>query len=294
MAPSTDVYFFALLPALLWGINPIFNKKGIVRGGTPLQGALVVVSVGVGCYLLGLTLLGDIFGMASLSLSGVFIFLLSGVVGAGAWLASFIGVDRVGASISTAGFNTHPLFATAVALVFLGEQLSTQTVLGIVILVGGLTLVGVSKGGDRSGWELYELVFPLSASAAYALSNVVRRYGLTRTDITTLEAITINASATLVVLLIYAAVTRDRKIVPPPASRRAFALSGLLSAGALFFLFEAFDRGSVAVVSALSGLSPAFATIVAAVLLADVERVTRGVVAGAALVVCGTTLITLA
>jgi drug/metabolite transporter (DMT)-like permease len=47
-------------------------------------------------------------------------------------------------------------------------------------------------------------------------------------------------------------------------------------------------------VSALSGLSPVVATIVAAVLLADVERVTRGVVAGAALVVCGTTLITLA
>ncbi|MFB6155521.1 MAG: EamA family transporter [Haloferacaceae archaeon] len=294
MGPVPDVYLFALLAALLWGASPVLTKSGIVRGGTSLQGSLVVVTVGVICYLGGLVAVGGVGGLLSLSPVALLVFTVSGTAGAVAWLSSFVGVDRVGASINSAGFNTHPLFATVIALLALGEALSLQTTAGIVVIVVGLTVVATSKGGDREGWRVSDLVFPLSASAAYAFSNVVRRYGLTRTSATTLEAITVNALATLLALLVYATVTRDRRLVPPVGAFRAFAVSGLLAAFALFFLFEAFARGSVAVVSALSGLSPVVATVVTAVFLADVERVTRGVVAGVSLVVCGATLITLA
>lgn len=294
MGPVSAVHLFALLAALMWGISPVFTKSGIVRGGTSLQGAVTVVAVGAGCYLVGLAVRGDIGALLTLSPLALLLFAASGTMGAAAWLASFVGVDRVGASINTAGFNTHPLFATVVALSVLGETLSLQTTFGIVVLVVGLAVVAASKGGDRSGWDLIDLVFPLSAAAAYALSNVVRRYGLTSTTVTTLEAITVNAFATLVALLVYAAATSDRQLVPPRDSLRAFVSSGFLSAVALFSLFEAFARGSVAVVSALSGLSPVVATVVSAVFLADVERVTLGVVTGAGLVVCGATLITIA
>lgn len=224
----------------------------------------------------------------------VYVFAFAGVAGALAWLTSFVGVDRVGASINTAGFNTHPLFATVVAFLLLGEKLSAQIGVGVIIIVGGLTVIGTSNGGDRAGWSPIDLAFPLLASAAYAVSNVVRRFGLTQTDVTTFEAITINSIATLGALFAYAAVTRDIQLLPPKEAMRPFVLSGLFSGFALLSLFEAFNRGSVAVVSALSGLSPVFATVIAAVFLADVERVTAGIVVGVLLVVCGALLIALA
>ncbi|MFC4248771.1 EamA family transporter [Natribaculum luteum] len=289
-----DVYLFALLAALFWGASPVLTKSGIVRGGTSLQGSLVVVAVGTICYFASLAVLGDVTDLLSLSPIAVLVFTSSGAAGAVAWMASFTGVDRVGASINSAGFNTHPLFATVIALLFLGEAMSLQTTFGIVVIVVGLTVVATSKGGDKAGWDIAELVFPLSAAAAYAVSNVVRRYGLTRTSVTTLEAITVNAIATLAALLVYAAVARDRQLVPPVDALRPFIWSGLLSAFALFFLFEAFARGSVAIVSALSGLSPVVATVVSAVVLTDIERVTLGIATGVSLVVCGATLITLA
>jgi DME family drug/metabolite transporter len=292
MGAVSTVHLFALAAALLWGISPVFTKRGIVRGGTSFHGSLTVVTAGAGCYLVGLAIRGNLEGLLTLSPLAVLLFVLSGVIGASVWLGFFAGVDRVGASIATAGFSTHPLFAAVIALVALGESLSPLTAGGVVILVAGLVLVASSNGGDRSGWTLRDLVFPLSAAAAYAVSNVIRRHGLTATPATPLEAITINVVASLVVLLGYALVTRERQRRPSAASVRAFVASGLLSAVALLSLFEAFARGSVAVVSALSGLSTVVTTAVTAVFLADVERITRAVVTGACLVVCGTALIT--
>jgi uncharacterized membrane protein len=293
MSVPAELFVFSLAPALLWGISPTFTKRGLVGGGTSLQASVVVVTVGAVCYWLGLVALGDPSHLRMLSVRSVAIFSVSGVVGAVAWLASFTGVKRVGASVNTAGFNTHPLFATLVAFVWLRETLSVQTVVGIGVVVVGLATVAASKGGDRGGWRRRDLAFPVLAAIAYSVSNVVRRFGLTTTTARTLEAIAINAVATLVVLLVYAAVVREQRVLPPRSSLYNFLVSGTLSAFALFFLFEAFARGPVAIVSALSGLSPVVATLVAAVTLSDVERVTAGVVAGAAFVVVGATLITL-
>jgi len=289
---SGSVYVLSLAAALLWGVSPTFTKRGIVSGGTSLQGSLVVVGVGVVCYL-GATVATDgLAGLVRLSPTTYAVFLASGALGSFAWLAYLTGVDRVGASVSEAGFNVHPLVATVVAFVVLGERLSSLTALGIVVIAAGLGVVATSNGGDRGGWRPYELVFPLSAAGAYAVSNVVRRFGLTRTPVTTLEAITINVVATFVALLVYAVLTRERDLAPSAEPFRNFAASGLVSAVAFLLLFEAFARGSVAVVSAIAGLSPVFATVVAALFLADVERVTRGVVAGVVLVFAGVVLIT--
>jgi uncharacterized membrane protein len=64
---------------------------------------------------------------------------------------------------------------------------------------------------------------------------------------------------------------------------------------ALLAFFTAFslDAGRVAVVDSLAATAPLFTTLFSAVLLRDVERVTRGVVLGALLVVVGVVLITI-
>ena len=255
---------------------------------------LTVVTVGVGCYVAGLAVRGGLDGLLMLPPLTILLFAASGTVDASVWLGLFAGVGRVGASIVTAGFSTHPLFAAVIVLVALEEALSPLTMVGILVLVSGLVIVAVSNGGDRSDWGLADLAFSLSAAAAYALSNVIRRYVLTATSASPPEAVTVNASATPTVLSEYATLTRDRITRPAPASLRAFAVSGLFSAVALLSVFEAFARGSVAVVSDLSGRSPAVTTPVAAVFLADVERMTVGVVIGVGLVVCGATPITVA
>lgn len=293
--PVPSFYLLALVAALLWGFSPILSKRGMAAGGSALQASLVVVTVDSVLYWLGLLWRHGTAPFDGLPLETVGVFLFAGVVGTALGrLATFAGVHRVGASVNSAGISTRPLFATLLALAWLGEPVSPLAAVGIVVLVAGLVVLALGKGGDLGGWTTRDLLFPLAAAAAFAVGNVVRRYGLTVTDASTLQAVALNESAALVALFGFAVATRRADVLDAPRETYLFFTgSGLLTAVALFALFEAFDRGPVALVDSIAATAPFFTTIFAYFLLSDVERVTRGVVAGALLVVAGAALITL-
>lgn len=290
------VYALSLVPAVLWGFGPILDKRGMDAGGTSLQAAFVVVLLNTVLFWVALTVRSWPNPLAGLTPRVVLLFTVAGLVGtAAARIFVFVGVDRLGASVNSAGISTRPLFATLLALGFLGESLGPLTGVGVVVLVLGLVSLTYSKGGDVGGWETRDLLFPVGAAAVFAAGNVLRRFGFTETGATPLQAVTIDETAALIALGAYA-LTRDRADVfaVPRASYWYFSASGLLTAVALLAFFTAFslDAGRVAVVDSLAATAPLFTTIFSALLLRDVERVTRGVVVGAVLVVVGAVLIT--
>ena len=297
LAAPPIVYALALVPALLWGFSPVLSKRGMAAGGTSLQASVTVVIVDSTLFLIALAVLqgGDAFAGLTMETLGVFV--LAGVFGTALGrLATFAGVDRVGASVNSAGVSARPLFATMLAVVFLGEAASLSTAVGIVVLVAGLASLALAKGGDISGWEPYELLFPIAAAGFFAVGNVLRRYGLTSSDVTSLEAVALNELAAMVVLFGYAlARGRVGEVLGSPRETWGyFAASGTITAVALLSLFAAFGHpeGVVAVVDPLAATAPLFTTVFAYYLLGDLERVTRGVVIGAALVVLGVALVT--
>ena len=293
---AADVLVLSLLPAVLWGFSPILSKRGMAGGGASVQAALVVVVVDAAVYWTALLALGGRDPFAGVDAAALGIFVVSGLIGTALGrIATFAGVHRVGASVNAAAISVRPLFATLIALAWLGEPVGLRTGLGVVVLVTGLVVLTGSRGGDLGGWTARDLLFPLAAALAFAVGNVVRRFGLTTTDLTTLQAVTLNETAALVALVAFVLATGRREAVlgAPRATYAYFVGSGLVTAVALLSLFEALDRGPVAVVDPLTGTAPLFTTVFAAVLLRDLERVTRGVVAGAVLVVAGAALITL-
>lgn len=289
------VVALALVPAVLWGFTPVLSKRGMAAGGSSLQASLVVVVVDSTLYWVALFALQGVDLFAGLSLAAVALFAVAGFVGTALGrVAVFAGVHRVGASVNSAAISTRPLFATVLAVLLLGETVDAWTWVGILVLVSGLGVLTASKGGDIAGWQPSDLVFPLIAAACFGAGNVARRYGLvTFPDVTLLEAVAINETAALVSLAGYALVVGRRDVLDAPRETYAyFAGSGTITAFALLALFAALQRGVVALVDPLAATAPLFTTVFAALLLRDLERVTRGVVAGAALVVAGVVLIT--
>ena len=65
-------------------------------------------------------------------------------------------------------------------------------------------------------------------------------------------------------------------------------------AGGVMLMFQALSRGNVVVVSPLVSTNPLFTLVLAAVLLRDVERITRRTIVGALLVVLGVVVVTVA
>ena len=287
----------ALAAAAVWAVSMILLKRGLAAGGTIIQGSVVVAGVDAAIYwaTIGALAVGGGTSFPGFSLSIVPLFVASGVVGTALGrLLSFDGIDRVGASVNSAAISTRPLFATVLALAVLGEVVSPGTAVGIVVLVAGLVVLARSKGGDLRGWEPRELTFPVLAAVLFAASDVIRRFGLTETPVSPLEAVAFHETAGWIALLGLAAWRYD--LARP--SRRAlgiFAASGVFNAVSLLLYFQAFAMpgGSVAIVTALVGTAPLFVTAFGAVMLADLERITRGVAVAAVLVVVGAALITL-
>ena len=288
------VVVLALVPAVLWGFSPILSKRGMAGGGSSLQASLTVVVVDSTLYWVALVALQGVDLFASVTPASAALFLAAGLVGTALGrLAVFVGVDRVGASVNSAVISTRPLFASLLAVLVLGEAVTTFTVAGIVVLVVGLTLLALSRGGDRSGWDPRDLLFPLAAAAAFAVGNVARKFGLDAfAEITLLEAVALNELGALVALTAYAVVAGRGDVLDAPRRTYAyFAGSGTLTAVALLSLFAALGIGRVVVVDPLAATAPLFTAVFAAVFLRDLERVTRRLVAGAVLVVVGVALI---
>lgn len=297
LAAPPVVYALALVPAVLWGFSPVLSKRGMAAGGGAVQAALTVVVVDTSLYWVALLVRQGLDAFAGLTPASLGVFAVAGFVGTALGrIAVFHGVDRVGASVNSAVISARPLFATVLAVLALGEPVGASTAAGVAVLVVGLALLAVSKGGDVSGWTPRDLLFPLAAAAFFAGGNVLRRYGLQASPVNSLEAVAVNETAALVALGGYALARRgEGAFASPRRSYLYFAASGTLTAIALLSLFAALAHpaGRVAVVDPLAATAPLFTAGFAYVVLGDLERVTRGVVAGAALVVAGVALVTL-
>ena len=294
---SLDVLALAILPAILWGFAPIFDKRGMAGGGSSVQASLVVVFVDSTLYWLAIAALHGRNAFAGLTTEVLAVFVFAGVIGTALGrITIFVGVDRVGASLNSAILSARPLFATLIALAVLGERLGPVTAAGVVVLVSGLALLTVSKGGDLAGWQPRDLIWPLGAAAMFAVANVARRYGMVSSPISALEAVTVNETAGLVALLAFVLAQGPREVLTQPRRTYGhFAASGVLTTVAMLSLMTALglEDGRIAIVDPLVATAPLFTIVFAAVLLRDLERVTKGVVAGAGLIVVGAAMITI-
>ena len=298
LSPVHTVYLLASTSALLWGTTPILSKRGLAGGGTPAQAACTLVLVDSALFWVALVVRQGTDLFAGLTPRTLVIFAAAGVMGTALGrIGIFAGIDRVGASLNRAVVSSRPVFATLLAFVFLAEPVSLTTAFGILVLVCGLTVLALSRGGDLGGWRPRELLVPLAAAGCLAVGNVLRREGLQSSPTTTLEAVVINETVAMVVLGSYLLAAHGGDLLAGPRrSYLYFTGSGLLTAGALISLFTALSlpAGRVAVVDSLAATAPLFTVALSHFFLADLERVTGRLVVGAALVVLGAVFVTAA
>lgn len=291
----TDVYALALGAALFWGLGPVFSKRGLAGTGTWMQSTLVVLGTRTALYWVLLFVTGGVAALTDLSAETVVVFSVAGVVASGLGrLVFYIGVDEVGSTITNAFTNTRPLFAVGLAVIWLGETVTPQMAVGTLVIVAGLVVLTLSKGGDIAGWDRRYLAFPLVAATFYALGNVIRRFGFTAATVDPVQAIAVGDLAAFLFVAGTAVVSRNHGLAGSRESYSYFAVGGLFAGVGLLFLFQALslENGNVAIVDPLAATAPLFTTVFAAVFLRDLERVTLGTVLGILVAIAGVALVT--
>jgi DME family drug/metabolite transporter len=184
--------------------------------------------------------------------------------------------------------GTAPLFAVAAALLLLDEPLVAGLVVGAALIVTG----GILLASDRARPEHFTrigLVYALLCTVAFALRDpLVRWLGTEATDVEPILAASVTMLSGTVIALGFVLLRRGRV---GWAAARPFVPAGLCYGLSYVFLFEAFYRGRVSIVSPIVATESLWGVLLSWLLLRQSEAVGRRLVLGAVLVVSGGVLI---
>jgi DME family drug/metabolite transporter len=210
------------------------------------------------------------------------------------WLY-FVSLDRIGPSVSSSILATGPAFTAVIALVLLNEAVTLQIGLGIVIIIGGIVIFerDMHNGAGFGNRSRKDLIFPLLSALFFSFAIVTRKMGLNILD-SPLFGVTVGFGTSLVIYLIVCLVSKKLRasIAIKKADLPHFIAAGLSLTAAWLTMFYALALGDAVIVTPLASLHPLFVLVLSYFFLGKVEKITKGILVGACVVVAGILLIT--
>jgi drug/metabolite transporter (DMT)-like permease len=271
------------LSAFLFGAMTVLVRMALVTGVRPEVGTLFTIVPA--CTLTGVVAVAH----GDWDLPSAWPFVLAGLLAPGiAQILFTFAVRDAGASRTSVTVGTAPLFAVATALVFLDEPLVAGLVAGAVLIVtGGILLASERATPDH--FKRIGLLYALVGTAAFATRDTVVRW--LATDVSDVDPRLAAFAAMLTGTTVALAFAL---LLGAPLSRRAaraFLPAGLCYGLSYVFLFEAFFRGRVSVVSPMVATESLWGVTLSWIVLRKSENVGVRLFVGAALVVAGGVLI---
>ncbi len=236
------------------------------------------------------------FDPSQASTKGAITFALIGLFfPAAVTLLVFGGTDRLGATTANAISNTTPMFAILAAVLFLGEELTFARAFGALAVVIGIVTLSWDEKGQKRGWPIWALAFPLGAAVARGSGLALTKYGLEIWP-DPFAAVLIGYCTSATVLLLLDTLRAWRSGRKPTVYSKAipwFVLTGWCNGCATLLMYTALKRGEVSLVSPIVATSPLFTFIVGAVILRQ-ERLSWRLAGGVVLAVAGILLLVVA
>jgi drug/metabolite transporter (DMT)-like permease len=219
-------------------------------------------------------------------------FMLAGrLAPGGAQLLFVLGVREAGPSRASVIAGAAPLVAVTIAILALGEPARLPLLAGAVLIVaGGLALVAERERPEH--FRAIGLVYAFGCTVLFATrDNLVRHIAGTSAVPPQLAATATILSGAVLILAVFVLLRRERALGDIAREGRHFVVPGVLWGASYAFLFEAFYRSRVSIVSPLVATESLCAVLLAVLLLRRTELVGRHLLLGAALVVTGGALI---
>lgn len=281
---------FAVLFAAMLGIASIFSRRGLEHGS---YYALLVISLAVGSAIFTvITFLTT--GFADTPIRGVIYTAVGAVFGSVVGRALyFLGIEYLGPGKALSINATSPLYAAMLAWLVLGETITPLVVLGTLTVVVGIVVLSkdIRTQTEQEDHSVTVVVYPLVGALMGAISVILRKIALD-TDIAPIEAITVNMVVGFLVASPLLATRLRGEIVD--IDRRAlgnFVVASTIMAVGLVFYFEGLQSTNASIFYPLVQTQPLFAVVFSALLLRQLEIITRWSVLGSIIVVVGATLV---
>ncbi len=286
---SIPAEFYALANAFLFAAHNIFMKKAL-RYSNPATGVISTLLINI-VFLWTIALL--FVPMANVTVASLLIFVGVGFFQPGLTrLLTYKGIDALGVAITDPIRASTPLFSAAMAIVFLGEEITLPIIVATLMIIGGITLLSWRRGAMTLAGSAVYLWFPIAASVLAGASQVVRKFGMAAVPHPFLAAAVTATSSLIISVLVMWYVEKTQETWK--INRHCvwwFLAAGITVSFAMTSIYHALDLGKVSVVIPLSSTAPLFSLILTALFLRNVERVTLRIAISTMLIVSGVALI---
>lgn len=285
----------AIISAIAFGSGQVAIKIGL-QGIKKVSSANLITLVSSLLVILLLTVILDVHSLRYISVLGLISFSVVGILNFPlARQFSYLGTKYIGVARSYPLTSVHSLVAIIVAAIFLKESATPAMFLGVLLIIGGISLFAREIGKEADS-QLMEkrwsgFIFSLAAALFYGVAIVITRWASYLTTPLTGASISLFMGS-LVQLLISRRDFQNIKRIRTPFLL-SLVFGGMLSAIGVITLYVALSRANVAVVASIASTSPLFAVLLAGLVLRHREKITLPVILGAFLVVLGCIMVTL-
>ena len=278
----------AICSAMGWAIDSILVRFGL-RNSNIFAAMLVSYGVSITCawsYLIATT------SLEFLKSPAMIYYLISGCMQPLFARALFYeGITRIGVARAGPLRGIEPLFAAAMAVLFLNEEPGLQVYAGTVLIVASLWMISGRQARDPK-WRLIDALLPISAALIAAISQTLRKQAL-KIIPDPFVAVAIVTTMSLLLLIGFVFTTgRGEQFRISRASFHFFLAAALVATAAQVANFIALGRGQMSVIIPLLNITPLFTVFFSALFLRKVETVNLRIICGAILMVGGVVLIT--
>lgn len=279
--------YFALQAALFFATSHILIRRGLATSNA-LTGAFI--SLAMTALILWL-LLPFFTPLSTLWTHAIWYFLAAGIFAPGLGRTlTYVGIERVGVNRSVPISNASPMFASIFAVFLLAELWTLQNFLGTTLVICGITILSSSHGGQAQ-WRRIDLIYPILAALAFAISTNLRKLGLMAINLPLMAAAVTAATAFVFAVCLLQTRGGLRALKLSRANWGWFFSAGVANTAATLLVFHALSFGDVVVVEPLIASNPVISLILSAIFLKDLETITLRVVVGALCTVIGTLLV---
>jgi drug/metabolite transporter (DMT)-like permease len=283
MSSEATAQLLALITSVLYASALVSARAGM-RYSNPTTVTLVSILMQNLVLWTAVVLTG---GIPVVPTAGILLFTLVGIFQLGVRLFAYTGVEKIGASRSSALQSVSPLISATIAITILGEQASLLIIVGTFLVVMGIVLVSWKPEQQLRDFHRWHLLLPIGAAFLTGINHPVRRYVLSMAN----EPLFFSALMGMVSLggfLVYLMVfPGSHRLVWNRQAIWPFLATGLCETLSILFIITAISLGRVVVVVPIATSYPVWSLIQARIFLRDVESINLTVVAGILSVVAG-------
>jgi drug/metabolite transporter (DMT)-like permease len=168
----------ALLSAMSAGLSLILVRKNLDKSNFIYISLTITIIGNIILWPLALALTD----LSTVNPEGLLFFVFAGLLAPGiARLFYYKGMETAGISANATIYATYPLYTSIVAILLLGEALTTENWVGLVCIIAGVISVGrIVNNGEKGSRNATKkgLIVPIVGSLAFAFSYIVRKEAL--------------------------------------------------------------------------------------------------------------------